>query len=92
MTEVSVAEAKRRFSELLDRVGDGERFIVSRRGKPAVGLVPPREALEEHAPERPAGLLSVAGALADWDEIEEAVSRIYADRHQSRDRSVPDLE
>jgi hypothetical protein len=29
--EIGVAEAKRRFSELADRVGDGESFVVMNR-------------------------------------------------------------
>lgn len=33
---VGVAEAKRRFSELLDRVAGGEHIVVARRGRPAV--------------------------------------------------------
>jgi prevent-host-death family protein len=90
MTEVTVAEAKRRFSELIDRVGAGERFVVSRHGKPALGLVPPGEVLEGEQPQ-PAGLLTVAGALADWDELDDVVSEIYANRRRSRDRGVPDL-
>ncbi len=36
---LGVAEAKRRFSELIERVGRGERFVICRRGKPAVALV-----------------------------------------------------
>jgi prevent-host-death family protein len=91
MTEVNVADAKRRFSELIDRVGRGERFVVSRRGKPAIGLVPPGEAATRSA-EPPTGLLAVAGALADWDQLDDVVAEIYAARRRSRDRAVPELE
>jgi prevent-host-death family protein len=91
MTEVGVADAKRRFSELIDRVGRGERFVVSRRGKPAIGLVPPEE-VRAGAPESPTGLLAIAGALANWDELDEVVSEIYATRRRSMDRPVPELE
>ena len=34
MTEVRVAEAKARLSELLDRVERGEEVVITRRGKP----------------------------------------------------------
>lgn len=34
MTEVGVAEAKARLSELLDRVERGEEVVITRRGKP----------------------------------------------------------
>lgn len=88
---LGVAEAKRRFSELIDRVDAGERIVVSRRGHPAVVLAPPTpEALRPRAP-RPIGLAAVAGALAEWEDLDEAVQEICAARSKSRDRSVPDL-
>ena len=40
---MNVAEAKRRFSELIERVGRGERIIIARRGTPVMGLVSPNE-------------------------------------------------
>ncbi len=86
---LGVAEAKRRFSELIERVGRGERFVVSRRGRPAVALVPPTEGREPTV--RPVGLAAVAGALADWRQLDEVVAEIYASRRRARDRGVPDL-
>jgi prevent-host-death family protein len=93
MTEdkLGVAETKRRFSELVDRVRRGERFVVHRRGKPVVALVSPNEVLDR--PQKPPiGLAAVAGALSDWDGLEEVVEEIYAARRRSKDRAVPDLE
>lgn len=88
--ELGVAEAKRRFSELIARVRKGERFLVSRRGKPALGLVPPEEATGRVG-EKPVGLAAVAGGLADWQELDEVVADIYAARRRARDRAVPEL-
>lgn len=85
---LSVAEAKRRFSELIERVGRGERIVVSRRGKPALALVAPEPVLERHG-ERPLGLAALAGSLADWKEIEAVVDDIYKARRQARDRRAP---
>lgn len=93
MTEtIGVAEAKRRFSELLDRVRRGERFIVARRGRPEVALVPPGDATADR-PERPLGFLSLAGLLSDWDdgEIDRMVRDIYESRRRAKDRPAPDL-
>jgi len=87
---LGTAEAKRRFSELVDRVGSGERFVVSRRGRPAVALVPPTPELFERG-RAPIGLAAIAGALADWDELDRVVEEIYAARRSSRDRPAPDL-
>lgn len=88
---LSVAEAKRRFSELLDRVQRGERFVISRRGKPVVGLVHPDEVRE--APSRPGGLLSIVGLLDDWrqEDVDEMVRHIYRERRRAKDRPAPDL-
>jgi prevent-host-death family protein len=89
---LGVAEAKRRFSELIDRVGEGEQFVVARHGRPAVALVAPSEGSMRAANQRPVGLAAVAGALGDWEEIDEVVRDIYAARRRSRDRPVPSLD
>ncbi|HEV8229383.1 MAG TPA: type II toxin-antitoxin system prevent-host-death family antitoxin [Candidatus Limnocylindria bacterium] len=84
-----MAEAKRRFSELIERVGRGERFLISRRGKPALALVPASEGGATQT--RPLGLAAVAGALADWNEIDAVVAEIYAARRCSKERTAPEL-
>ena len=89
---LGVAEAKRLFSQLIDRVGEGEQFIVARHGKPAMALVSPSEPLTRRAHRRPVGLAAVAGALADWEEIDEVVRDIYSARRRSRDRPTPPLD
>lgn len=89
---IGVAEAKRHFSELLDRVAEGERVVISRRGRPAVVLVPPTGELTEPALPPPVGLAAVVGALAEWDELEQIVEEIYAARERSADREAPSLE
>ena len=71
---ISVAEAKRRFSELIERVKKGERIVVSRRGKPVMALsLPERGEASNRA--APAGLASLAGALADWNDLDDVVAR-----------------
>jgi len=86
-----VAEAKRRFSELLDRVGAGERIVVHRRGRPAVVLVPASaDAVDQYA-HAPQGLAAVAGALSDWDDLAAVVEEIYVARRAANDRPAPDL-
>jgi prevent-host-death family protein len=88
---LGVAEAKRRFSELLDRVGAGERVVIHRRGRPAVVLVPASADAVEHYAHPPLGLASVAGGLADWEDLEAVVEEIYAARRATNDRPAPDL-
>ena len=94
--EMGVAEAKRRFSELIERVRRGERFVVTKRGKPVMALVPPAAAELPPTGRKPAGLLSIVGILGDWDELkdwdhDEFVRDIYEARRKSRDRPAPDL-
>lgn len=88
---VGVAEAKRRFSELLDRVAGGERIVIARRGKPAVTLVPPDDHTRD-ARDAPTGFAALAGALADWDALDEVVEEIAAARRTARDRPAPTLD
>lgn len=44
MREVGAFEAKTKFSELLDAVASGQEIIITRHGKEAGRLVPPRSA------------------------------------------------
>ncbi len=88
---VGVAEAKRRFAELVDRVQKGERFLVSRRGRPAVALVPPGPELARGVRLAPRGLAAGAGALSDWEELPDVVEELYAARRTAKDRPGPDL-
>src|SRR5438093_12246664 len=88
--ELGVAEAKARFAELIERVAQGERFVVSRRGRPVLPLVRPGEAKPRSAP--PTGLLAVAGALEDWEDLPAAVADIYSQRRSARARKPPELD
>jgi hypothetical protein len=36
-------------------------------------------------------LAAGAGALAEWDELPEIVTELYAARRSARDREAPDL-
>lgn len=87
---LGVAEAKSRFSELIDRVQHGEWFMIARRGRPVLALVPPDQVPPPGA--RTTGLAAVAGALADWPDLEETVQEIMDSRRRARDRAVPVLD
>ena len=93
MTEVlSVADAKRRFSELIERVGRGERFLVTRRGKPVLALVLPSEIpAEDEQPEK-RGFMALWGILEGVegaDEWYEEMQRVVADRKNYPPREMP---
>ncbi len=91
---IGVAEAKRRFSELLARAAyGGERFIIQRRGRPIAALIglDDLSLIEEGAGiiEEPQGLLAAAGALADYEGFEEVMAGIYRSRRQARAKGRP---
>src|SRR6266545_7735404 len=88
---IGIAETKRRFAELVDRVQKGERFLVSRRGRPAVALVPAGPELARGPAPAPRGLAAGAGALGDWEELPEIVAELYAARPGAKDRPGPDF-
>jgi prevent-host-death family protein len=92
MESLSVAEAKKNFSSIADRVArDGRRFVVMRRGKPVLALVSVEDAraLEERG--RPLGLAAAAGLLADAPRFLDAVDAVFRARSRVRDRPAPRL-
>ena len=82
-TAVNVADAKRRFSDLLGRVAYGrETIVITRRGRPMAKLVP-IEAESENK-----GLAALRGWLADDDPFFEIMSEIEAARKRHRPRAL----
>jgi antitoxin (DNA-binding transcriptional repressor) of toxin-antitoxin stability system len=73
----------------LDRVADGERIVIERRGQPAVVLVPPHADAASGARPAPVGFASLAGALADLPELDEILSDVAAARQGRRIVLVP---
>ena len=73
--EVSVAEAKKRFSDLLGRVAyRGERITISKRGKPMAILVPASEVQGQK------GTREIRGWLEASDPFFEVIEQIVSDR------------
>jgi prevent-host-death family protein len=88
---VGVADAKRRFAELADRVGRGESFLVLNRGQPVLALVPPQRVAGD-ADEQPLGLAAFAAALdGEWDTIDDDMAAVIAARSEVTDRQAPEL-
>lgn len=90
MESLNVADAKRRFSELLDRVARGERFVVTRRGRPTAVLVPPTDGVRADEPER-LGLLAFVGTVEEWPEYDEIMRDVVASRRKAGARPAPDV-
>lgn len=75
MSTIGAYEAKTKFSELLERVENGERVTITRHGKPVAEMVP----LKKHDPERVRQGFAQLRALAQrvklddltWEELKE---------------------
>jgi prevent-host-death family protein len=79
MATVGVYRARAEFSQLIDRALGGEEIVITRRGGPAVRLVP----LEEPRPPRKAGALK--GLIEVPDEFFEPLPDDIIDAfHDSR--------
>jgi prevent-host-death family protein len=82
-TEVSIAEAKAKLSELVRRVEmNGETITITRRGK-AVAILAP-------APENPRKnwITDLRGLFADCPEACDEIDKVYAERHKHKPRYV----
>ena len=85
--EVSVAEAKKHFSDLLGRVAyRGERITISKRGKPMAVLVP---ATEVHAQK---GTKEIRGWLEASDPFFKVIDQIVLDREKHLPRILKSTE
>jgi prevent-host-death family protein len=80
-SEVSVAEAKKNFSELLGRVAYGrERIVISKRGRPMAVLVPVSESRQQEH------LSNMKGWLDQDDPFFDTIDRVIEDRVQHAPR------
>ena len=80
---INVAEARKRFSTLLERVAFGkETILIMRRGRPMARLIPPDDEPVQQ------GLGSVRGWLSDDDPFLAAVEEIVTARVRHRPRAL----
>ena len=90
--EISVAEAKRNFSELMARVVfGGDEYIIKKRGKAMVALIRPEYVKLIHALEtkqKTKGLLGMVGKFDDSEDYIKEVDAVYGSRKAMKDRKV----
>jgi antitoxin (DNA-binding transcriptional repressor) of toxin-antitoxin stability system len=95
MSEVmGVAELKRRFSEVLNRIElRGERIAVRRRGRTIAVIAPATEDDDTPvAPKARRGLAAAAGAWEEHPDIEGFIAAVRAARDTAVDRELEPLE
>lgn len=88
---LNVAVAKKRFSEILDQVVHHQkRFLIGRRGKPMIGIIPAHELKEiSSAPKK--GFLSLVGLWSEVVHVDKMVKDIYKKRAKETKRPIPSL-
>jgi prevent-host-death family protein len=83
MANVSVYNARAEFSRLIERALAGEEIVITRRGKPAVRLVPVEQDQPKRKPGALKGKLTISKSFFDPlpDEIIDAFyeSKIFPD-------------
>jgi len=89
-TNLSVAEAKKRFSEIMGRVVyGGERFIIEKRGTPAVAVISLEDLARLEDPRAPRkGIAAIAGGMADFPEFGEIMDAVYRERQLDKGRKI----
>lgn len=92
LTPIGVAEAKRRFADVLGTVRySGERYVVERNGTPMAALVPLSDLEDEGESPGPAGFLALVGAFDDEPEYAESLAQVVRSRGAQRSRPAPQL-
>jgi prevent-host-death family protein len=92
VTHISVAEAKRRFADVLGTVRyQGERYVVERNGTPMAALVPVADLREPPAEGRRSGFLTLVGAFQDEPRYAESLADAVRDRRTQSSRPAPRL-
>lgn len=88
--DISVAEVKRHFADVLGAVHyQDKRFIIERNGKPMAALVPLRDL--DVGPERSRGFLALVGSFSDAPEFPETIDGTVESRGDQTTRPAPGL-
>lgn len=91
--EIGVAEAKRKFSELMSLAFfSHQRFYIKRRGKVMAALVGPEDIRKiEECEVGKRGLLKAVRAWADFPKLDELIDEIYGARSEASERPIKEL-
>lgn len=86
---IGLTEAREHLTEILERVLEGERVVVTRYGSPVAAIVPAPPDADDR--DRPVGLAAFAGAAASHRELHATVVEVVALRSVARDREPPEI-
>lgn len=91
---IGVAEVKRRFSEVIEKVSrDGEQIIIQKNHKPLAAMVSLKdfEIVKKSGRRENKGLLAAIGAWDDFEDIDGLIKQIYMARRKAKDRGMKGL-
>ncbi len=89
---ISVAEAKRRFADVLGTVHyRGERYVVERNGTPMAALVPLSDLDDAPGTDERSGFMALVGAFVEEPEFAESLAEVVRSRGTQRSRPAPKL-
>ncbi len=79
---ISVAEAKKQFSDYINRSAlGGCRVIITKRNRPVAAIVSLQDLQDLEQVEKRKGLLAVMGKWEGFEEVEEAIEAAVTARH-----------
>ena len=79
---VSVAEAKKKFSEFVNRSAFSDcRVIITKRNRPVAAIVSMKDLQNLEQSDKRGGLLSTIGKWENFDELKDAVDEAVETRH-----------
>jgi len=88
---VSVAEAKRRFADVVGAVRHGgQRFVIQRRGTPVAAIVPVDDLVTLEG-KGARGVLGLVGAFRDARHLPRILDGVVRTRSGQRPRPAPKL-
>jgi prevent-host-death family protein len=92
VTHISVAEARRRFADVLGTVRHrDERYVVDRNGTPMAALVPVSDLQMVGTEVERSGSLALVGAFDDEPRYAESLDVAVRSRRTQRSRPAPRL-
>jgi prevent-host-death family protein len=87
---IGVAEAKRRFADVLGTVRyKGGRYVVERNGTPMAAIVPLSDLAREDGSSADSGFLALVGAFDESPEYAESLTEVVRSRRAQRSRPAP---
>ena len=79
---ISVVEAKKRFSEIINRSAYSDcRIIITKRNRPVAAVINMADLQSLEQSNKRKGLMEVIGKWQGFDEMQDAIDNAVQDRH-----------